>query len=99
MCGRYVSPTMAEMELHRALSDAQRNNQLGFSQHFNIARTTQIPINYPGDEGIVTKNKKPLGPKGDRNQGVRRVPPSGGGQELGSSYTEKLGTPIAYHNI
>jgi putative SOS response-associated peptidase YedK len=52
MCGRYVSPTMAEMERYWALSDAQRNNQLGFSQHFNIAPTTQVPIIYPGDEGI-----------------------------------------------
>ena len=52
MCGRYVSPTMAEMERYRALSDAQRNNQLGFSQHFNIAPSTQIPIIYPGDEGL-----------------------------------------------
>jgi putative SOS response-associated peptidase YedK len=43
---------MAEMERYWALSDAQRNNQLGFSQHFNIAPTTQIPIIYPGDEGI-----------------------------------------------
>jgi putative SOS response-associated peptidase YedK len=52
MCGRYVSPTEAEMERYWALSDAQRNNQLGFSQHFNIAPTPQIPIIYPGDEGI-----------------------------------------------
>ena len=51
MCGRYVSPTMAEMERNWALSDAQRNNQLGFVQHFNIAPTTQIPIIYPRDVG------------------------------------------------
>jgi hypothetical protein len=29
-----------------------RGNQLGFTQHFNIAPTTQIPIIYPGEEGI-----------------------------------------------
>ena len=52
MCARYVSPTEAEMERNWALSDARRNNQLGFSQHFNIAPTTQIPIIYPGDDGI-----------------------------------------------
>ena len=51
MCGRYVSPAMAEMERNWALSDAQRNNQLGFVQHFNIAPTTQIPIIYPRDVG------------------------------------------------
>ena len=56
---------MAEMERYWALSDAQCNNQLGLSRHFNIALTTQIPIIYPGDEGIVAKNKKPLGPKGE----------------------------------
>jgi putative SOS response-associated peptidase YedK len=52
MCGRYVSPTEAEMERYWELSDTQRNNQLGFSQHFNIAPTTQIPIVHPADEGI-----------------------------------------------
>ena len=52
MCGRYVSPTEAEMERYWELSDAQRNNQMGLSQHFNIAPTTQIPIIYLGDEGI-----------------------------------------------
>src|SRR5258706_11775650 len=50
MCGRYVSPTMAEMERYWALSDAQSHNQLGFSQHFNIAPTTQIPIIHPADD-------------------------------------------------
>jgi putative SOS response-associated peptidase YedK len=29
-----------------------RGNQLGFTQHFNVAPTTQIPIIYPGEEGI-----------------------------------------------
>jgi putative SOS response-associated peptidase YedK len=43
---------MAEMERYWALSDSQRNNQLGFFQHFNIAPTLQIPIIYPGNEGL-----------------------------------------------
>ena len=43
---------MAEMERYWELSDAQRNNQLGFTQHFNIAPTSQIPIIYPGDDGL-----------------------------------------------
>jgi hypothetical protein len=42
MRGRYISPTMAEMERYWALSDAQRNNLLGFTQHFNIGPTTQV---------------------------------------------------------
>ena len=41
---------MAEMERYWALSDAQSHNQLGFSQHFNIAATTQIPIIHPADD-------------------------------------------------
>src|SRR5258708_24874887 len=35
-----------------ALTDTLRNNQLGFSQHFNVAPTTQILIIYPGDDGL-----------------------------------------------
>ena len=45
---------MAEMKRHWALSDAVRRNPFhGYTQHFNIAPTTQIPIIYPGDEGIA----------------------------------------------
>jgi TonB family protein len=41
------------MERNWELSDAVRRNPFhGYSQHFNIAPTTQIPIIYPGDEGI-----------------------------------------------
>jgi putative SOS response-associated peptidase YedK len=50
MCGRYVSPTMAEMERYWAYTG--RGNQLGFVQHGNIAPSTQIPIFYPTEEGI-----------------------------------------------
>jgi putative SOS response-associated peptidase YedK len=50
MCGRYVSPAQAEMERYWAYSG--RGNQLGFVQHGNIAPSTQIPIIYPGDEGL-----------------------------------------------
>jgi putative SOS response-associated peptidase YedK len=50
MCGRYVSPTQAEMERYWAYSG--RGNQLGYVQHGNIAPTTQIPIIYPGDDGL-----------------------------------------------
>ena len=47
---------MAEMERFWALSDAQRRNPLaGYSQHFNIAPTTQIPILYPGDDDLELK--------------------------------------------
>ena len=49
--------------------------------------------------GIVAKNKKPLGSKGGRNQGVRRAPPSGEDKGKGVAYTEKLGMLVGYHNI
>ncbi len=44
---------MAEMERYWALSDAMRRNPFhGYTQHFNIAPTSQIPIIYPGDDGL-----------------------------------------------
>jgi putative SOS response-associated peptidase YedK len=48
MCGRYVSPTMAEMERYWNLSDAVRRNPFhGYEQHFNIAPTVQVPVIFP----------------------------------------------------
>ncbi len=44
---------MAEMERYWALSDSQKRNPLaGYSQHFNIAPTSQIPIIYSGADGL-----------------------------------------------
>jgi hypothetical protein len=42
MCGRYVSPTMAEMERYWELTDAQIRNPLG--QLFNASPTTTVPM-------------------------------------------------------
>lgn len=42
MCGRYVSPTEAEMERYWELTDAQIRNPL--AQRFNVAPTTPVPI-------------------------------------------------------
>ena len=52
-----------------------------------------------GREALFAKNKKPLGSKGGRNQGVRRAPTSGGGQKPRVAYTEKLSMSAGYHNI
>jgi putative SOS response-associated peptidase YedK len=50
MCGRYVTPTLAEMERYWALTDEQTRDP--FSQHFNIAPTSQIPIIFLGEKGL-----------------------------------------------
>ncbi|MEO8006375.1 MAG: SOS response-associated peptidase family protein [Betaproteobacteria bacterium] len=53
MCGRYVSPTEAEITRYWQLSDAVRRNPMhGYTQHFNIAPTVQVPIIYAGDHGL-----------------------------------------------
>ena len=44
MCGRYVSPTQAEMERYWELTDAQIRNPL--AQKFNVAPTTTVPMIY-----------------------------------------------------
>ena len=50
MCGRYVSPTQAEMERYWELTDAQIQNPL--EQRFNVAPTTLVPIIHRGDQGF-----------------------------------------------
>jgi putative SOS response-associated peptidase YedK len=50
MCGRYVTPTMAEMERFWALTNAQIHNPL--EQRFNVAPTTFVPIIYQAPRGI-----------------------------------------------
>ncbi len=44
MCGRYVSPTQADMERYWALTDAQIRNPL--AQKFNVAPTATVPMLY-----------------------------------------------------
>lgn len=51
MCGRYVSPTEAEMERYWALTAAQIRNPL--AQRFNIAPTVSVPILFQEDGGLV----------------------------------------------
>ena len=49
MCGRYVSPTQAEMERYWRLTDAQRRNPL--AQRLNVSPTAIVPILGMGDDG------------------------------------------------
>lgn len=42
MCGRYVSPTQADIERYWALTDAQIRNPL--AQRFNVSPTKPVPI-------------------------------------------------------
>ena len=42
MCGRYVTPTLAEMERYWALTDEQTRNPLG--QLFNASPTATVPM-------------------------------------------------------
>jgi hypothetical protein len=42
MCGRYVSPTQAEMERYWALTDEQTRNP--YSQLFNVSPTATVPM-------------------------------------------------------
>lgn len=42
MCGRYVSPTQAEIERYWELTDAQIRNPL--AQHFNVSPTAIVPM-------------------------------------------------------
>lgn len=42
MCGRYVTPTMAEIERYWQLSDAQIRNPL--EQRFNVSPTSTVPM-------------------------------------------------------
>jgi putative SOS response-associated peptidase YedK len=50
MCGRYVSPTQAEIERYWELTDAQIGNPL--QQRFNVAPTTLVPVVYQGEHGV-----------------------------------------------
>ena len=63
MCGRYVSPTMAEIERYWALSDARRNNQLGFSrqQVRDIRAGRELQQEPLDDDGFL----EAVGPDGD----------------------------------
>lgn len=49
MCGRYVSPEQAELERFWHIG---RNNSNPFTRHYNVAPTVQVPILYPGDDGL-----------------------------------------------
>jgi putative SOS response-associated peptidase YedK len=49
MCGRYVSPDEADLE---RLWHIGRHNNNPFSRHYNVAPTVQVPIIYPGDDGL-----------------------------------------------
>lgn len=51
MCGRYVSPTEADMERYWALTDAQIRNPL--AQRFNVAPTVSVPILFQEDGRLV----------------------------------------------
>lgn len=51
MCGRYVSPTEAEMERYWALTNAQIRNPLG--QSFNVAPTVQVAIIYLDNNRVL----------------------------------------------
>ncbi len=51
MCGRYVTPTMAEMERYWELTNAQIRNPL--EQRFNVAPTVQVPIIFQGDATLL----------------------------------------------
>ncbi len=42
MCGRYVTPTLAEMERYWALTDEQIRNPFG--QLFNVSPTATVPM-------------------------------------------------------
>ena len=50
MCGRYVSPSQAEIERYWELTDAQVRNPL--EQRFNIAPTTLVPIVFQGADSL-----------------------------------------------
>ena len=50
MCGRYVSPTEAEMERYWELTDAQLRNPLG--QLFNASPTAIVPMLRLGNAGL-----------------------------------------------
>ena len=51
MCGRYVSPTQAEMERYWELTDAQTRNPL--DQHFNVSPTALVPMIRLDDTGRI----------------------------------------------
>jgi hypothetical protein len=60
VCGRYVSPTMTEMERYWALSDAVRRNPFhGYEQHFNIAPTRAGADHFI--QAMMVSNHTPLG--------------------------------------
>jgi putative SOS response-associated peptidase YedK len=48
--GRYVSPTMAEMERYWELTDAQIRNPL--AQRFNVSPTATVPMIYRATDGL-----------------------------------------------
>jgi putative SOS response-associated peptidase YedK len=49
MCGRYVSPDEADLERFWHIG---RQNSNPFARHYNVAPTVQVPIIYPGDDGL-----------------------------------------------
>jgi putative SOS response-associated peptidase YedK len=49
MCGRYVSPDEADLERYWHIG---RQNNNPFTRHYNVAPTVQVPIIYPGDDGL-----------------------------------------------
>jgi putative SOS response-associated peptidase YedK len=51
MCGRYVSPVVAEMERFWQLTDAQIRNPL--AQRFNISPTASVPMLHLGEDGTL----------------------------------------------
>jgi putative SOS response-associated peptidase YedK len=50
MCGRYVSPTQAEMERYWDLTQAQIRNPL--AQAFNVSPTATVPMLWAGTDGL-----------------------------------------------
>lgn len=51
MCGRYVSPTEADMERYWELPDAHIRNPL--AQRFNVAPPVSVPILFQEEKGLV----------------------------------------------
>lgn len=49
MCGRYVAPDQADLERSWYIG---RHNNNPFTRHYNVAPTVQVPILYPGDDGL-----------------------------------------------
>jgi putative SOS response-associated peptidase YedK len=50
MCGRYVSPSQAEMERYWELTDSQIRNPL--AQAFNVSPTATVPMLWVGKDGL-----------------------------------------------